>query len=127
MLRIYIQGVIPAGEQGTELVRWVGKLPQAEYDQLYSSSLIVAVKIDENYEVRASGVILDALRSGSLVLCHDHPIVRQYGFPTSVVTDLEHLGSVLAKIGNVSDEQALALIPGADFEDFRAKWHTFLN
>lgn len=124
---IYIQGDIPVDEQGRENIRKLGKLPQEEYDQFYNSSLIVAVNFHEDYEVRASGVILDALRSGSIVLSDNHPIISQYGYPTSIVTDLKNLGEVLAKINNASDEQALALIPGSDFDDFRKKWATYLN
>jgi hypothetical protein len=125
---IYIQsGEIPDEPLVRQLVRKVGKLPQAEYDQLYNSALIVAVQFHEDYEVRASGVILDALRSGSIVLSNDHPIIRQYGFPHSIVTDLAHLGAVLAVLDKGSDAEALALIPGADFEEFRARWHSFLS
>lgn len=125
---VYIQsGEIPADVANHPAVRKVGKLPQAEYDQLYNSALIVAVNFHEDYEVRASGVILDALRSGSVVLSRDHPIIRQYGFPGTIVTDLDHIGAVLATLKAQPDEQALALIPGADFEEFRARWHSFLS
>lgn len=125
---VYIQsGEIPADVANHPAVRKVGKLPQAEYVQLYNSALIVAVNFHEDYEVRASGVILDALRSGSVVLSYDHPIIRQYGFPDTIVTDLDHIGAVLATLGTASDAQALALIPGADFEEFRARWHSFLS
>lgn len=124
---IYIQGEISELEQGSEKICKVGNLPQAEYDQLYSSSLIVAIKFDEDYEVRASGVILDALRNGSLVLTFDHPIVREYGFPTSIVSDLEGLGYLLTTLNSCSDEQALALIPGSDHDDFRERWRSFLK
>lgn len=125
---VYIQsGEIPPEFATHPAVRKVGKLPQAEYDQLYNSALIVAVDFADDYEVRASGVVLDALRSGSVVLSTDHPIIRQYGFPTTIVTDLDHFGAVAAALREGSDAQALALIPGADFEDFRARWHSFLS
>lgn len=124
---IYVQGEIPDLYQASEFVRKVGNLPQAEYDQLYNSSLIVVINFHEDYEVRASGVILDALRSGSLILTFDHPIVRQYGFPNSMVSDLEGLESLLATLSNCSDEQALALIPGSDYDEFRRKWCFFLK
>ena len=125
---IYVQsGEITAEQQARGIVRKVGKLPQADYDALYDSALIVAIEFEEDYEVRASGVVLDALRSGSIVLSNGHPIIKQYGYPHSVVTDLAHVQSVLDALRSAPDAQARALIPGADFEDFRARWHSFLN
>lgn len=124
---IYIQGGASFENQKLEITHEIGNLSQEEYEQVYCSSLIVAVDFDETYEVRASGVILDALRNGCLLLSNDHPIVRQYGFPTSVITDLEHLDDVLLIIKNASIEVALELIPGVNFDDFRKKWSYFLN
>jgi hypothetical protein len=124
---IYIQGEINDNGQACEVIRNVGKLSQTEYDNLYQSSLIVAVNFQDNYEIRASGVILDALRGGCLILSNDHPIIRQYGFPNSIVTDIVHLESVISTINNASDNQALATIPGADFDKFRSIWYSFLS
>lgn len=116
----------PEGEFSS-LIRKVGKLTQDQYDDLYNSSLIVALEFDQDYEVRASGVILDAMRSGCLVLSNNHQIIRQYGFPSTIVTDLEHLESVLDNIINGSVEHALTLIPGPDLEEFESKWRSFLS
>lgn len=124
---IYIQGEITDSGQAYEVIRKVGKLSQTEYDNLYQSSLIVAVNFHDNYEIRASGVILDALRGGCLILSNDHPINRQYGFPNSIVTDIVHLESVISTINSASDNQALATIPGADFDKFRSIWYSFLS
>ena len=123
---IVVQGDIPYEEE-FEVVRNVGKLPQEEYDQLYISSLIVAIEFDEDYEVRASGVILDAMRSGCLVLSSRHHIICQYGYPYTIVTDIEHLESILFIIKEGSDEQALNLIPGFDIDEFENKWRSFLS
>lgn len=108
-------------------IHQLGKLPQSEYDQIYDSSLIVAIEFNKNYEVRASGVILDALRSGCLVLSKSQSIICQYGFPLSVVTDLDHLELVLNNINNYSDEDALTLIPGSDPNEFESIWRSFLK
>jgi hypothetical protein len=124
---ILIQGDISFTNKNCGLVRRIGKVPQVEYDNLYISSLIVAIEFDRDYEVRASGVILDAIRSGCLVLSSNHNIIQQYGFPSTIVTDLEHLESVLATITHGSDEQALELIPGLNLDEFETKWRSFLN
>lgn len=124
---IIIQGDASPEGEFSSLVRKVGKLTQDQYDDLYNSSLIVALEFDQDYEVRASGVILDAIRSGCLVLSSNHQIIRQYGFPSTIVTDLEHLESTLNNIKNCTDEQALTLIPGLDLEEFESKWRLFLS
>jgi hypothetical protein len=124
---LVIQSDILLEEKCLGVVRKVGKLPQDEYEQLYKSSLIVAIEFDEDYEVRASGVILDAIKNGCLVITSNHHIIRQYGFPHSIVTDLEHLESVLTTINNSPDEQVLELIPGLAFDEFENKWRSFLT
>jgi hypothetical protein len=56
------------------------------YQDIYENSLFIAINFDENYEVRASGMILDALKFGCIIITNDHPIAKSYGFPNFLFT-----------------------------------------
>lgn len=125
--RICIQGEMPVDGENSKIVHRVGSLSQDEYDSLYREALIVVVRFHEDYEVRASGVILDALKNGCLILSENHSINRQYGFPKSIVTDLANLDSVIAIINGESDEKILPMLPGANSQEFKETWLSFLS
>jgi hypothetical protein len=109
------------------LISLSGNLERSKYNELFQEALIVAINFEDSYETRASGVILDALSYGCIVVSNEHPIVIQYGFPDSVVTDIKNLKYIVESIKNGTDEYLISMIPGAGLSEFREKWITFLN
>jgi hypothetical protein len=106
-------------------IKKFGYIELSDYLNIFSESLFIVVDFDESYEVRASGVILDALNSGTIVITNDHPIVFQYGYPNTTVTNLENVHKIISKIKNSNKNDGL--IEVYNFEDFRRIWNTFLN
>lgn len=61
------------------------------YKNLYLKSLIVVVDFNIDYEVRASGILLDAMQYGCIVISNNHKISRQYGFPNGFLVSKENI------------------------------------
>ena len=97
----------------------------SEYTKIFSEALFIAIDFDKTYEVRASGVILDALNNGNIVITNDHPIVFQYGYPNTTITNLENIHKIISKIKNSQNNNFL--IEGCNFESFRKAWNVFLS
>lgn len=100
-------------------------IPKDEYDAMYRSCHVIAVEFDDDYEARASGVILDAAASGCLVLTVEHAINRDYGFPHSILCDIERIGPLIDRIR--SGEPLQPVIPGAGVKEFGQRWRSFLG
>jgi hypothetical protein len=111
---------------GENLIALSGNLERSKYNELFKEALIVAINFEDSYETRASGVILDALAYGCIVVSNEHPIVFQYGFPDSLVTDIKNLQYIVESIKSGTDEYLISMIPGACLIEFREKWITFL-
>lgn len=125
-VRLFIQGQPVDAFVGHPSIEFVRKgIPKEEYDALYRSCHVIAVEFDSSYEVRASGVILDAVASGCLVLTTDHAINRGYGFPHSIICDIKRIGGLIGRIR--SGEPLQTLVPGAGVEEFGQRWRTFLG
>ncbi len=125
-IRLCIQGEPDDSLIGGPNIEFVRKgMPKEAYIEMYRSNHIVAVEFESGYEVRASGVILDAIASGCLVLTADHEINRGYGFPNSIICDIEHIDVVIRQIR--SGEPLQLLIPGVEAEEFGQLWRTFLG
>lgn len=125
-IRLFIQGEPESSLVGHSNIEFVPKgIPKDEYNALYRSCHVVAVEFEESYEVRASGVILDAAASGCLILTTGHAITRGYGFPETILCDIEHIGLLITRIR--SNEPLKPLIPGAGVKEFVQRWHAFLD
>lgn len=125
-VRLFIQADPVDAFVGNPSIEFVRKgIPKDEYDALYRSCHVIAVEFDNRYEVRASGVILDAAASGCLVLTTDHPINRSYGFPDSILCDIKRMGAVISRVR--AGEPLQTLVPGAGIEEFGRRWRTFLG
>lgn len=125
-VRLFIQGEPVDALVAQPNIEFVRKgIPKGEYDALYRSCHVIAVEFDDNYEVRASGVILDAAAAGCLVLTTYHPINRGYGFPKSILCDIEGIGAMIGRIR--SGEPLQSLIPGAEVTEFSQRWRAFLG
>ena len=125
-IRLFIQGEPVnsyAGHPSIEFIR--SGIPKDEYDALYRSCHVIAVDFDDSYEVRASGVILDAASFGCLVLTTDHPINRGYGFPDSILCDIKRIGALIERVRKGVPLQPL--VPGAGVKEFGQRWRTFLG
>jgi hypothetical protein len=125
-IRMFIQGEPVDAYVDHPSIQFVGRgIPKEDYDALYRSCHVIAVEFDEGYEVRASGVILDAAASGCLVLTTDHAINRGYGFPNSILCDIERIGALIRRIR--AGESLQGLVPGAGVKEFGQRWRTFLD
>ena len=125
-IRLFIQGDPVDASVGHPSIEFVRKgIPKDEYNALYRSSHVVAVEFDDSYEVRASGVILDAAASGCLVLTTGHAINRGYGFPDTILCDIERIGALIGRIRSGGPLQPL--VPGAGIEEFSQRWRAFLS
>ncbi len=125
-IRVFIQGDPVDAYVGHLDIEFVRKgIPKEEYESLYRSCHVIAVEFDDNYEVRASGVILDAAASGCLILTKDHVINRGYGFPDSILCDIERIGPLIDRIR--LGEPLQSLIPGAGAREFGQHWRAFLG
>ena len=100
-------------------------LPKDDYAMLYNTCHIVAIDFDQDYEVRASGVILDAVAAGCIVLTTSHEITRGYGFPNTILCDIESIESLIASIRN--EKLSNTILPGVDCNDFSLSWRNFLK
>ncbi|TCP10546.1 hypothetical protein EV683_12330 [Crenobacter luteus] len=127
-IRLFIQGepVDAFVDHPSIEIEFVRKgIPKDEYDALYRSCHVIAVEFDDSYEVRASGVILDAAASGCLVLTTEHAINHGYGFPDSILCDIERIGALIDRIR--SGEPLQPLVPGVGVKEFSQRWRTFLS
>lgn len=125
-IHLFIQGEPIETFLGHPSIEFVRKgIPKDEYDQLYRSCHVIAVEFDDGYEVRASGVILDAAASGCLVLTARHAINRDYGFPNTIICDIERIGTLIGRIR--SGEPLQSLVPGAGVKVFGQRWFKFLD
>jgi len=125
-VKLYIQSEVVEEFSQHPQIEFIPKgLPQKEYSAIYDNSHIVALEFEELYEVRASGIILDAIAAGCIVLSTAHPISEGYGYPQTLVCDLESIGSIIDSFKN--DARFDHLIPGEGVEDFRLKWRKFLG
>jgi hypothetical protein len=125
-IRLFIQGESEDSFVGHPSIEFVPKgIPKDEYNALYRSCHVVAVEFDDRYEVRASGVILDAAASGCLILTTEHAITRGYGFPETILCDIERIGVLIARIRLGAPLQPL--IPGAGVNEFVQRWRAFLD
>jgi hypothetical protein len=125
-IRIFIQGepVDALGDHPS--IEFVRKgIPKDDYEALYRSCHVIAVEFDDRYEVRASGVVLDAAASGCLILTTEHAINRGYGFPDSILCDIERIGALIDRIRTGQPLQQL--IPGTGAKEFGQRWRTFLG
>ena len=95
------------------------------YNSYYKKSLIVVVNFHKDYELRASGVIIDAIRNGCIVLTTNHEINYEYGFPNTLVCDQKNLSKLITKIK--SNSNLFDLIPLSNYIDFKKKWNEFLK
>lgn len=125
-IRMFIQGEPVDAYVDHSSIDFVRKgIPKDEYVALYRSCHVIAVEFDDNYEVRASGVILDAAASGCLVLTTEHAINRGYGFPDSILCDIKRIGALIGRIR--SGEPLQPLVPGVGVKEFGQCWRTFLD
>jgi hypothetical protein len=125
-IRLFIQGESVEAFVNHPNIEFVRKgIPKDEYDALYRSCHVIAVEFDDSYEVRASGVILDAVASGCLILTTDHAIGRSYGFPNSILCDIKRIGVLIDRIR--SGEPLQPLVPGAGVNEFSQRWRKFLG
>ncbi len=125
-IRLFIQGEPEEAFVNHRNIEFVRKgIPKDEYDALYRNCHVIAVEFDDRYEVRASGVILDAVASGCLILTTEHAIVRSYGFPNSILCDIERIGALINRIR--SGETLQPLMPGAGVNEFSQRWRKFLG
>lgn len=125
-IRLFIQGEPVDTYVGHPSIEFVRKgIPKEEYNALYRSCHVIAVEFDDSYEVRASGVILDAAAFGCLVLTNEHAINRGYGFPDSILCDIERIGALIDRIRSGVPLQSL--VPGAGIKEFGQRWRTFLG
>lgn len=125
-IRLFIQGEPIDTFIGHPCIEFIRKgIPKDEYDELYRNCHVIAVEFDDSYEVRASGVILDAAASGCLVLTTEHAINRGYCFPDTILCDIERIGALIDRVR--SGEPLLQLIPGAGVKEFGQRWRAFLG
>ncbi len=125
-IRLFIQGEPVEAFVNHRNIEFVRKgIPKDEYDALYRNCHVIAVEFDDRYEVRASGVILDAAASGCLILTTEHAICRSYGFPSSILCDIEQIGALINRIR--SGEPLQPLVPGAGVKEFSQRWRKFLG
>ena len=92
-----------------------------EYDSLFEEAAFVCVNFEIGYEPRASGILLDAISSGCIVLTEDHPINDQYGFPFSVVTTTDRLKAGLF------DREAFSKCALSTDIQFSQDWRVFFG
>lgn len=125
-IRLFIQADPIAAFVGNLSIEFVRKgIPKDEYDALYRSCHVIVVDFENSYEVRASGVILDAAASGCLVLTTDHAINRSYGFPDSILCDIKRIATVISQVRSGVSLQEL--VPGVGVEEFGQRWRKFLG
>ena len=125
-VRLFIQGDPVDTFIAHPSIEFVRKgIPKDEYEALYRSCHVIAVEFDDSYEVRASGVILDAVASGCLVLTTEHAISRGYGYPDTIVCDKKRIGVLISRIR--AGEALQSFIPGAGAKEFAKHWRNFLK
>lgn len=124
--RIIYQGSNDINPYDEFEVEVISRVTSDEYTSLFRESLFVIIDFEESYELRASGVILDALKFGCIVLTTDHPIVEQYGYPNSLVTNLDYLSLVLEQIGK-GDLEEVFFGNLKDGGTFGVPWFSFLT
>jgi hypothetical protein len=88
---VRIQGEFEASAVEVPVEKVSGYADQAAYSRLFRYSTFVIMHFTPEYELRASGMVLDAVSNGCMVLAVDHPICRQYGFPRFPLCSIDGL------------------------------------
>jgi hypothetical protein len=101
---------------------FLSALSNEDYGRLYKKSLFVIVDFHESYEVRASGILLDAMQFGCIVISNDHQISKQYGFPDSFIKSIESIKNIRdLNIANISN-----IYPYWSLNMAKKSWNKFL-
>lgn len=105
-------------------VKFVSKMDAESYKNMFEKSICVYINFDESYELRASGVLLDAIAAGCIIFSTEHPITNQYGYPHSLVTDVESFNNLTYPL-NIN--RMLELTGVMDFNNSKLEWIKFIN
>ena len=104
----------------------IKKVDSSMYRSIFDQSLFVIFEFYESYELRASAVVMDALKSGSIILSKDNCILPQYGYPNSIVTNLEILPAIIKRLSdNLYKEESF--VPFQNEKEHGVLWLSFLN
>lgn len=124
--KIYVQksGFIPT-RYSKNIIPVAHNIDSVLYNSFYEKSLIVVVNFHKDYDLRASGIIIDAISNGCIVLTTNHLINYEYGFPNTLVCDQKNLSKLITKIKTTS--ALFDLIPVSNYVNFKKKWNEFLE
>jgi hypothetical protein len=92
-----------------------------DYDSILEDVDFVCVTFDPAYEPRASGILLDAIASGSIVITEEHVINTQYGFPSNIITNMVGL-----RDGSIDNRVLFGSILSTDAQ-FVRDWRNFFE
>ena len=124
--KIYVQkSDLKPARDSKSIIHVAHNIDSFLYNSFYKKSLIVVVNFHKDYDLRASGIIIDAINNGCIVLATNHLINHEYGFPKTLVCDKKNLSKLIAKIKTNSD--LFDLIPVSNYMNFKKKWNEFLK
>lgn len=94
------------------------------YSKFFNQAQFVMCIFEKNYENRCSGIILDALKNGCVILTEDHPISREYGFPSIASIPLDSSKSSIKYSQNINIySEALS---DFSFLEAKSRWDDFI-
>lgn len=120
---IQMEGNCPASINNIP-TKAVSSLSEPLYRELFDNSVCVYMDFDTEYELRASGVVLDAIASGCIIFTNAHPITLQYGYPYSLLVDVDKFCDSSCPL-NV--DQMLELTDVMDFSSSQLEWSRFVD
>ncbi|WP_155295246.1 hypothetical protein [Chromobacterium violaceum] len=124
--KIIIQTNEPLPADWRELpIKVVKFIDSDQYAKIYTNSLFVICEFDKEYEVRASGILLDALSYGCITIANNHPINIQYGYPHTLVTNTDHLTNLVEKLRQSTTEDIY--YSSNNEKEGSDRWHAFLK
>ncbi|MCD4486148.1 hypothetical protein LQR31_16880 [Chromobacterium vaccinii] len=106
-------------------IKIVNFLDSKQYTKIYTESLFVICEFEKKYEVRASGILLDALSYGCIILGNNHPINDQYSCTNSLVTSTTHAMESILQLKKLSIDETK--LPPNSAEEGKALWDIFLH
>jgi hypothetical protein len=121
---IRVQGECDTSKVKGSVEKIEGYADAADYAELFHRSTFVIMHFSPAYELRCSGMVLDAVMHGCLVLTVAHPITNQYGFPRFPVVNLESAERLPSDAGSIREELLRSSI--IFDHDFSEAWRKYL-
>ena len=121
---VRVQGDVDSSQLTVPVEKIDGYPDASAYAELFRLSTFVIMHFSPGYELRCSGMVLDAVTHGCVVLSVAHPITSQYGYPRFPVVGIESVERLSSEASSI--REALLRSSIVFDQDFSDSWRSYL-